>query len=373
MAEAPEPQSKIRKLLSQMEKLEASDLHIKSFSSPLFRIHGVPRRIESPPLNNEEISEMIKDILHDFQLEALERDGSIDLALSLHNVGRFRVNVFRQRGNYSICARRVNTKIPAFDDLYLPKVINRIPALENGIVLVVGAAGSGKSTTLASIISKINTTRRAHILTIEDPIEYVYHDDKSFINQREVGLDVDNFHVALKYALRQDPDVILVGELRDSDTIETALAASETGHLVFGTLHANNSLQTISRLLDFFPAVRQNQVRQVLAFTLRAVIAQKLIPGCKKGIPRIPAVEIMFVNGVIKKLIHENEDNKIPEAIRSLAQEGFQDFNMSLFDLERKGFITKDVALDHSPNAEQLRMNFKGMVLNQDSGAMSGI
>lgn len=360
----------ILKLLSQMEKLGASDLHLKSFSPPIFRIHGVPRRIEAPAVTADDLEKMIKEVLSEDQFAVLEEQNNLDLALSISGIGRFRVNTYRQRSSYSFCARRVNSVIPAFEDLNLPKAVNRIPACEDGLVLVVGATGSGKSTTLASIISKINQTRRCHILTIEDPIEYMYKDDKAFVNQREIGLDVDNFNIALKYALRQDPDVILVGEMRDSDTIETALAASETGHLVFGTLHANNCMQTISRILDFFPGERQNQIRQMLAFTLRSVIAQKLIPGCKKEFPRVPAIELMFVNSVIKKYIQENCDKKIPEAIRSFSKDGFQDFNMSLFDLEKRGFITQDVALDHSPNAEQLRMNFKGMVLNQDQSAM---
>ncbi|MHC4871414.1 MAG: type IV pilus twitching motility protein PilT [Planctomycetota bacterium] len=370
MSEANIKQSKLVKLLAQMEKLGASDLHIKSFSPPIFRIHGVPRRIESPPVSNEEIESMIQDILTADQSEVLGNEGNIDLALGISEVGRFRVNIYRQRGSFSFCARRVNSQIPDFENLNLPKAINRVPAFEDGLALIVGATGSGKSTTLASIISRINQQRRCHILTIEDPIEYMYKDDKAFINQREVGLDVDNFNSALKFALRQDPDVILVGELRDSDTIETAMAASETGHLVFATLHANNAMQTISRILDFFPGERQNQIRQMLAFTLRSVIAQKLVPGCKKEFPRLPAIELMFINGVIKKLIQENEDGKIPEAIRSFAKEGFQDFNMSLFNLEKQGLITQEVALDHSPNPEQLRMNFKGMVLNQDQSAM---
>ncbi|MHC4883582.1 MAG: type IV pilus twitching motility protein PilT [Planctomycetota bacterium] len=360
----------IEKLLAQMEKVGASDLHLKCFSQPIYRVHGTPRRVESEPLSSDQILAMVKGLVNEEQWQALTESGSLDFAHSISGVGRFRVNAYYQRGSLSFCARRVNTVIPPFEDLFLPKSIHRIPALEDGLVLMVGPTGSGKSTTLASIIQKINTSRRSHILTIEDPIEYVYRDEKSFINQREVGLDVDTFDHALKYALRQDPDVILVGEMRDSDTIETALAASETGHLVFGTLHANNSVQTLGRILDFFPGDRQNQIRQTFALATRAVISQRLLKGAKKETPRVPAVEIMFVNAIIRKYIQEGEESRIAEAIRSMAKDGMQDFNMSIYGLIQQGLITEEVGLEHSPNPDQLRMQLKGMVLNQDQGAM---
>lgn len=361
----------VGRLLAKMEALSASDLHIKAFSPPIYRVHGSPQRIKGDPLSADQVNAMILQVLNDEQRQQLDSTGSLDMALSLSGVGRFRVNVFRQRGSYSFVARRVNGVIPAIEALNLPKCINRIAGIDDGFVMVVGATGSGKSTTLASLINRINTTRRAHILTIEDPIEYLYYDDKSFVNQREIGLDVSNFNLALKYALRQDPDVILVGEMRDGDTIETALAAAETGHLVFSTLHANNSMQTISRILDFFSGDRQPQIRQMLAFCLRAVIAQRLVPGCQPEFPRVPAVEIMFVNAVIRKLIEESEDANIPEALKKMAGEGMQDFNMSLYNLAKQNLITEEMAVDNSPNPDQLRMLFRGMKLNQDQGAFA--
>ena len=367
-AEAAPAPMEIEKLLANMEKVAASDLHLKAGSPPIYRINGIPQRIKANPLSNMQIGQMVENLLSPEQKSDLSGKGSVDFALSLPQIGRFRVNIFRQRGALSFCARRVRSAIPSIEELNLPKAIAKIPAIDDGLVLVAGATGSGKSSTLASLINRINTTRRCHILTIEDPIEFIYQDDKSFINQREIGLDAPDFHSALKYAMRQDPDVILVGEMRDSDTIETALAAGETGHLVFATLHANNAMQTLGRILDFFPGDRQSQLRQLLAFTLKAVVAQKLLPGTKPEIPRVPALELMFINPVIRRYIEEGEDAKIPESIRSFSKDGMQDFNMSLHGLIKQGLLSEEVALEHSPNPEQLRMHLKGLVLNQDQG-----
>ncbi|MBN2713755.1 MAG: PilT/PilU family type 4a pilus ATPase [Planctomycetes bacterium] len=360
----------LEKLLANMEKVGASDLHLKVGSPAIYRVHGTPQRLKGEPYTFGRLNDVIFEVMTPEQQENFKKNGSLDFALGVAGVGRFRVNVFMQRGAMSFCARRVNTDIPDFDSLMLPKAINRIPAMEDGLVLVVGVTGSGKSTTLASIINKINQSRRAHILTIEDPIEYVYRDDKSFINQREVGTDVGDFHSALKYALRQDPDVILVGEMRDIQTVETAISAAETGHLVLGTLHATNALQTVSRILEFFGPDRQPGIRQVLSYTLRAIVGQRLLPGATKEHPRVPAVEIMFVNSVIRKYLADGEDFKIPDAIRADAQGGMQDFNMSLYKLVNSGLVSKEHALERSPNPEQLEMQLKGMVLNTDKSAM---
>jgi twitching motility protein PilT len=364
------PALDINWLLANMEKVGASDLHLKCFSAPIYRVNGVPRRIDAPQVTIEQLEAVTGQLLSPDLKNALEEMGSVDFAHGLEGVGRFRVNIYRQRGTLSLVARRVNTAIPEIDELHLPKSVHRVAAQEDGLVLVVGATGSGKSTTLASIIQRINATRRCHILTIEDPIEYVYRDEKAFINQREVGLDVGGFNVALKYALRQDPDVILVGEMRDPDTIETALSASETGHLVFATLHANNAMQTIARILDFFPGDRQHQIRQMIAYSLRAVVAQRLVPGATEASPRVPAVELMLVTPFIRKLIAEDQDSRIPESIRGMAKQGLQDFNMSLYKLVQAGLVTQEVAVEHSPNPEQLQMQFKGMVLNEDAGTV---
>jgi twitching motility protein PilT len=361
----------IEKLLANMEKVGASDLHLKVGSPPIYRVNGSPQRIKGDPLDFEQAREIILEILTEEQGKNFAAAGSVDFAYGLAGVGRFRVNVFRQRGAVSFCARRVNSEIPPFEKLMLPEAIRRIPQYEDGLALVVGMTGSGKSTTLAAIINEINQTRRTHILTIEDPIEYVYRDGKSFVNQREIGIDAPDFRQALRYALRQDPDVILVGEMRDEETVETALAAAETGHLVFGTLHATNALQTISRILEFFPPERQAGNRQVLSYTLRAVVAQRLLPGLKKEFPRVPAVELMFVDPVIRKHISDGQDLKIPDAIRASARDGMQDFNMSFYHLVKNGYVSEEVALSRSLNPEQLAMQFKGMVLNSDAQTLS--
>ncbi len=360
----PEVQLKeLERLLANMHKVGASDLHLKVGSPPIYRVHGTPQRIKGEPYDFKRVKRVIHEIMTEKQVESLETEGAVDFAYGIAGVGRFRVNIYRQRGATSFCARMVNTTIPPFEKLMLPKSIERIPQFTDGLVLVVGVTGSGKSTTLASIINRINHTRKAHILTIEDPIEYVYQDDKSFVNQREIGIDAADFNQALRYALRQDPDVILVGEMRDVETVETALSAAETGHLVLGTLHATNALQTISRILEFFPPDRQQSIRQVLSYTLRVVVGQRLLPGLKKEFPRVPAVEIMFVNPVIRKYIADNEDVKIPEAIRKHEKDGMQDFNMSMLMLVNEGYVAREIALERSPNPEQLAMRLKGMVV----------
>ncbi len=356
----------INPLLAKMESVGASDLHLKVGSPPIYRVKNVAQRIKAEPLHMEELSAGLLKMLDDEQKAALKENGSVDFAYSVHGVGRFRVSIFRQRGALSCSARRVNTKIPTVEELMLPPAVSQISLIQDGLALVVGITGSGKSTTLAALINQINKNRKAHILTIEDPIEFVYHDDKSFVNQREIGIDAPDFHIALRAALRQDPDVILLGEMRDRETMETALSAAETGHLVFGTLHSVNVVQTVGRILDFFPPERQAGMRQVLGMTLKAVIAQRLLTGITADYPRVPAVELMIVNAIMRKHILDAEDLKISDDIRAAAKDGLQDFNMSLYRLVKKKFVSEEEALTHSPNPEQLRMQLKGMVLNQD-------
>ncbi len=367
MAADDEELSEAERLMANMEKLEASDLHIKVGSAPIYRIHGKPQRLKGEPLMPARTRELIFPLLAEDKRKLLEETGAVDIGVGIRGTGRFRVNIYKQRGTYSLAARRVNSEIPTFEELMLPKAVNRIPAFEDGLVLVIGVTGSGKSTTLAAIIDRINHSRRVHVMTIEDPIEYVYRDDKAFINQREIGIDAPDFHVALKYALRQDPDVILVGEMRDVDTVETALAAAETGHLVLGTLHATNVMQTVTRMLEFFPPERQPGIRQVISYTLRAVVGQRLVPGIKKEHPRVPAVELMFVTPSFRKYISDGDDPKIPEAIRQAAKEGMQDFNMSLLKLVQEEYIAEEDALARSPAPEALRMNLRGITFSTDN------
>lgn len=366
------PQKEIDRLFAAVMKTGASDLHLKAGSPPLFRIQGQVVRAKSPPLSADQVRQLVKDLIGPKQEKDIEERGAADFAYGVRGIGRFRVNLFRQRGALSLAARRVQTEIPTIEQLNLPQGVKAVPAFDQGLVLVAGVTGSGKSTTLAATIQTINLTQPVHIVTIEDPIEYLYHDEKGFVNQREVGLDVPNFSDGLRSALREDPDVVLVGEMRDSETIETALMAAETGHLVFGTIHAGSAPQTIGRVLDYFPPDRHHQIRQLLFFNLRAVVVQKLLKGARPQIPRVPAVELMLVNPSIKKLIFEGEDNKISDVIRSSRQEGMQDMNQSLVDLVHRGLITEQIALENSLNPEQLAMNLKGIVLGSDRGSIIG-
>ena len=238
--------------------------------------------------------------------------------------------------------------------------------------LLFGVTGSGKSTTLAALIQIINESQALHIVTLENPIEYLYRDARAFVNQREIGIDLPDYQNGLRHVLRQDPDVILVGELRDADTFEAALMAAETGHLVFGTVHSSSAAQTIGRVLDYFPQSRHAQIRQLLYFNLRAVVVQKLLKGLRPNIPRVPAVELMLVNPLIRQMIYDDEDNKIPDAIRAGRDQGMQDMNQSLHDLVKRGLVSEQMALESSPNPEQLAMNLKGITLASDRGSISG-
>jgi twitching motility protein PilT len=360
----------IDKYFTAAWKLNASDLHMKVGEPPLFRVRGSIQRAKAPPFSLDQIHAMFAELMGPKERRELDELGGADFAYSIKGIGRFRVNIFRQRGSLSLAARAVKTEIPTIEQLNLPPGIKTIPSFESGLVLVAGVTGSGKSTTLAALIQIINMTEALHIVTIENPIEYLYTDAKAIVNQREVGIDLPDFANGMRHVVREDPDVILVGEMRDAETFEASLMCSETGHLVFGTIHAATAAQTIGRVLDYFPTERHYQIRQLLYFNLRAVMVQKLLKGLRPDIPRVPAVELMFVNPLIKKLIFENEDKKIPDLIRASRQEGMQDFNQSMCDLVKRGLVSEDVALEASPNPEQLAMNLKGIQFS--AGSISG-
>ncbi len=369
---APSSLKEIEKLFMAMAKNDATDLHLKAGAPPLFRIHGTVARAKLPPLSGEQVARLADEIMNERDRKELAEKGAADFAYGLSGAGRFRVNVFRQRGAISVSARRVKTDVPTLEELHLPPALAKIAEYDQGLVLVAGITGSGKSTTLAALIQIINETQPVHIVTIENPIEYLYRDAKAFVNQREVGIDVPDFHTALRYVMRQDPDVILIGEMRDAETFETALMAAETGHLVFGTIHCGSASQAIGRVLDFFPPDHHYQVRQLLYFNLRAVVVQKLLKGATKEVPRVPAVEVMFCNPIVRKLIKENQDGKLPDAIRQGRKDGMQDFNQSLCDLVKAGLITEQTAMENSFNPEQLSMYLKGIVLGSDEGVIGG-
>ena len=303
----------VNKLFRTVMKYEASDLHLKSGLPPMMRLTGVIRQMEMPALSASDMEKLLFPILTERQMRILDETGGIDFA---HIIGddecRFRVNLFRARGRLALVARRVNTKIPDFKSLYLPPVIEQLCKFYQGLVILAGVTGSGKSTTIASMLEYINQSERVHILTIEDPIEYMFRDKKAVINQREVGVDVIDWPTALKHAVREDPDIILVGEMRDRDTFEAAMHAAETGHLVFGTIHASSAPSTMGRILDLFPPDLHAAVRQNLAFNLKAVVAQKLLPTNKemqeKRVKRVPTCEILIQNPTITKLISESQD-----------------------------------------------------------------
>ncbi len=360
------------KLFRMVMKHKGSDLHLKVGLPPCMRLGGILRQMQLPPLTKEDMERLMFPLLSPKQLNILEEEGGVDFAHVVFegkNETRFRVNLFRARGRFSLVARRVNNSIPNFEGLGLPAVMSELTQYEQGIIILAGVTGSGKSTTIASMLQYINERERMHILTIEDPIEFTFVDDKSIFNQREMGIDVMDFHKALKDAVRQDPDIILVGEMRDQETFSAALHAAETGHLVFGTIHASSAPSTVSRILDLFPREMHAPLRQNLAFNLKAVVAQKLLVTSKelqaKGISRVPTNEIMRSNPTVRKLILNEEDNKLGDAIRIGKEEGMQDFTESLKQLVQAEKIDRATAFEVAPNVEQLKMALKGISVAQ--------
>lgn len=357
-ASRKEPEA--NKLFRMVMKHEASDLHLKVGQPPMMRLRGDIQRVNMPPLTQDQMEKLLLPLLKPHHREILEKEGGVDFA---HIVGddecRFRVSLFRQRGKLSLVSRRVNTFIPSFKDLGLPESIESLCHFPEGLVILAGVTGSGKSTTIASMLDYIAAREPLHILTVEDPIEFTFTDRKAYINQREIGIDVMDWHKALKDAVRQDPDVILVGELRDVETFEAAVHAAETGHLVFGTIHAATAATTINRILDLFPAVKHGAIRKALANNLKAVVAQKLLKGLRK--PRCPTNEIMIVNPTIRKLISEADDHKLGDAIKLFYQEGMIDFTENLRLLVERGDVEKQTALEFAPDPEKLKMAFKGI------------
>ncbi len=350
------------KLFRMTMHMEASDLHLKVGQPPMMRYKGDIRRTEMRPLTQDDMEKMLLPIMTAKQRKVLDDEGGVDFSYVVGNDEcRFRVSLFRQRGRLSLIARRVNNSIPSFAKLGLPPIIESLCKFPEGLVILAGVTGSGKSTTIASMLDFINATEALHILTVEDPIEFVFTDRMSYINQREIFLDSKDWHKALKDAVRQDPDIILVGELRDVETFEAAVHAAETGHLVFGTIHAASASTTINRILDLFPPEKHGAIRQAMANNLRAVVAQKLVKSIRPGVHRLPTNEIMIVNPTIRKLIAQGEDGKIGDAIRIGYNEGMVDFNENLRQLVDRGDIDRPTALEVSPNPDQLKMALKGI------------
>jgi twitching motility protein PilT len=342
-------------------KTLASDLHLKVGQPPKLRLYGSLKSTTGPAMTGEKVEELIFGILSPAHKKHFLEHGTLDFAHEVDGGHRFRVNIFRQRGMISLAARRVNTTIPPFEDLHLPPILEKISQSTQGLVLVVGPTGCGKTTTIASMIDHINRTRSCHIITVEDPIEYLFHDAKAIVSQREIGLDVLDFSEALTYLMRQDPDVVFVGEMRNAETVTAGMRAAETGHLVFGTMHSANAAQSVHRLLDLFPQSERDLVRQTLALALRAVISQVLIPCLKEGIDRIPAVEVLIANAAARKLIAEEREADLPSVIRASQQEGMQDITYNLCELVKNGSIDPKEAYKYAPNTEELKMALKGI------------
>ncbi len=353
--------SKFDKYCRAMSKYKASDLHLKAETPPKFRLKGTIRDIESNSISNEKIESMMFAIMDSRQVELYKKKGSVDFAYQVEQGDRFRVNVYRQRGRTSVAARRVPREILTVAQLHLPDSLKGLSDLRQGLVLFAGITGSGKSTSIAAILEQINRSRACHIMTIEDPIEFLYEDKKAFVNQREVGLDVENFDDGLKYMMREDPDVILIGEMRDAETVAAAVAAAETGHLVFGTIHSSSTGATIGRMLELFPEESRSQIRTSLVFNLQSVVCIKLLPGLNPEIPRVPCCEIMKTNGTIRKMIAEERDSEIGAVIRGSYHDGMIDFTESLRRMIDEELISTKTAYGAAPNPDELKMKLKGI------------
>ena len=345
----------IRELLIKTIEESASDLHICAGIPPMVRVNGNIDPLEGyKRLTPEETQELVYSVMNEDQIAEFETEKECDLSFGVEELGRFRLNVYRDRGSVVGAFRSIPFEILSFEQLGLPRVIAEFAYRPTGLVLVCGPTGSGKSTTLAAIINKINNERKSHIITVEDPIEYLHTHRQSIVNQREVNADTKTFGAALKHILRQDPDVILIGEMRDTETIQAALTVAETGHLAFATLHTNDALQTINRIVDVFPASQQAQVRTQLSFVLEGVVVQQLIPRAD-GLGRVLAMEIMIPNPAIRSLIRAEKLEQIPSMIEIGKGEGMMTMNQSLYRLLRRGMITTDMAFKRSSNPEGLQ------------------
>ncbi len=347
------PTLDINRLLQVMVDKNASDLHLTVGSPPQIRIDGSLYPIKVPPLTPPDTQRLTYSILTEKQIERFEECNEIDLSFQWRNQSRFRANFFRQRGSIAGAIRQIPSKILSLELLGLPATLNTIIDRPRGLILVTGPTGSGKSTTLASMVDAINQRRRSHIITVEDPIEYLHRHKNCIVNQREIGSDTADFHGALRYIMRQDPDVVLVGEIRDRETMETALALSETGHLVMSTLHTNGCVQTLHRVMDFFPADQQDRVRTQLSFVIEGILSQQLLRRVDGG--RVVAVELMIPNAAIRNLIRENKAHQIYSQMQmGQAKYGQMTMNQSLFKLVEEGLITKDDAIARAGDLEEM-------------------
>jgi twitching motility protein PilT len=341
----------------------ASDVHLKIASPVIFRINRQLIAIECPQPTEEWMNNVVSHVVPPHLKQRIQEEREADFSYFIPEIGRFRTNLFQQRGQWCLAMRYVKTQVPSFEELGLLDQIKRIAESPRGIVLVAGSTGSGKSTTLAAMIEHINANFKKHIITMEDPIEFVFEDNQCVVEQREVGLDTLSFHHALKHVLRQDPDIIMIGEMRDSTSFTAAMSAADTGHLVLSTLHTTNASQSVNRILDFFRADEREQIRRQLAGTLQAVVCQRMTT-MKTGAVT-PALEIMINTPIVKKLIEENRLDKLPGAIETGTEDGMINFNQALFQLVKSGKVSEQEALNKASNPQALEMNFKGIFLDE--------
>jgi len=362
-------QTKFHDLLAAGVEAGASDWHIREDSTVVLRVDGELREIEGFIPDKEFLTAAVEEIATEKDLQTYDEHGDADFAHSEDDVGRFRVNLHRQRNLMALTLRHIKSKVPDLAKLGLPAVLQTVASKERGIVLVTGTTGSGKSTTLACMLEYMNTHFARHIITIEDPVEFSFTDRTSVFEQREVGMDTSSFQSALIHALRQDPDVVVVGEMRSRNSFDTALTAADTGHMVMSTLHTSNASQTIQRILDFYPDEERDQVRIALSVNLQAIICQRLLPkAIGKGVA--PALEIMLNTPSVRKLLEENKLDKLPLAIESSTNDGMQTFDQCFLKLVNDGIITEDMALEKATNPEKLRMNLQGIFLSSGSSIL---
>lgn len=353
-------QLRLQDLLRVLVQNRGSDLHLQTGEAPMGRIEGILGRFELPPLSEADVMRLAREILgSDEKLNRFEACRDWDVALSLPGLGRFRANLFYQRDRPGIVLRLIGVEVPSLESLELPEVLSTLAAANEGLILVTGATGSGKSTTLAAMIDRINSTEACHIMTLEDPIEFIHGNKLALVNQREIPLDSTTFASALKHVFRQDPDVILIGEMRDVESASAALTAAETGHLVLATLHTQDAAEALERLMSFFAAERIPEIRQQLSMVLLAILCQKLVPRKSGG--RMAAMEILIKTPRIRQLILEGDTTQIPGVVQASRSEGMQTFNQALMDLVNGGKVAEAEALRCSPKPDELKMNLQGI------------
>jgi len=347
----------------------ASDIHLKIGTPVIYRINRELIAVDSPHPTAEWMNDVVNQITPHHLIKRLEEEREVDFSYFVPEVGRFRTNLFQQRGQWCLAMRYVKTHVPSFEELGLAEQVKMIAESPRGIVLVAGATGCGKSTTLAAMIEHINAHSKKHIITLEDPIEFVFEDNQSVLEQREIGLDTNSFHAALKHVLRQDPDIIMIGEMRDAISFQAAMSAADTGHLVLSTLHTTTAAQSVNRILDFFQAEEREQIRRQIATTLRGVICQRMVTNVMGGMS--PALEILLNTPMVRKLLEENRLEKLAAAIETGTEDGMMSFNQSLFNLVKDGKVTEQEALAKATSPKALEMNFKGIFLDEGRRILS--